>query len=339
MSHIDINMNYQIRNIYHSIDDLTNQVDYLRDLMALENPYREQIYDPLRYADIPPIFPFPPGYPRASTTFSRPPHRNLTNIRINTRSNPQNVTRSTANLSTSVPTTTSTNTTPRTPPRTPPTPRRTGENTNNTREPITVTAPLNTASSNWTQVPYSNTSTNTNSNTNSNTNTNTNISDSLLDLPPPNNLPGFVSAEPHLFEVVLNRTFNIPGLDSETEPVVTHKMVNENTELDVRTSEDEEHTCSICRVEIEPGDITRTINSCGHFFHQTCIDKWFEEKNTCPVCRQTLVPENENENENENETQTPNTTFTTRQIPLRNSSESLRELISNLRERYDLPSL
>ena len=75
MSHIDINMNYQIRNIYHSIDDLTNQVDYLRDLMALNNPYREQIYDPLRYADIPPVFRPRSPRTRTGTCRSRSAHR------------------------------------------------------------------------------------------------------------------------------------------------------------------------------------------------------------------------------------------------------------------------
>jgi hypothetical protein len=27
---------------------------------------------------------------------------------------------------------------------------------------------------------------------------------------------------------------------------------------------------------------------CGHIFHGGCIDKWLEEKTTCPVCRNTV---------------------------------------------------
>ena len=344
-------MNSQIRNIYHSIDELTEQIDYLQDLIDIQSPYTDPVYNPYRYTDLPPIFPYPPNYPR-TTNFSRQRLSTLGNSRNNLRNN--------SNTSSTRSSTRSTGS------RIPSIRSRTAENsnnrTNNSTDPITINSSLNNVNSNWTQVPYTRPSNNTPSNNAPSNNTPSNNAPSnnaprstnpfntiLNDLPIPlPNLPRLGNTEPQLFEVVFNRTFNFPDLNSENE-LVTHKMVNENTELDVRTTEDEAHTCSICRVDIEPGDITRTINTCGHYFHQSCIDKWFEEKNTCPVCRQTLVPENNTNNENSNtensntensnteNTNTENNTYTTRQIPIGNSSESLRELINTLRTRYDLP--
>jgi len=30
------------------------------------------------------------------------------------------------------------------------------------------------------------------------------------------------------------------------------------------------------------------IRKCGHSFHTNCIQKWFKEHNTCPLCRLEL---------------------------------------------------
>lgn len=30
------------------------------------------------------------------------------------------------------------------------------------------------------------------------------------------------------------------------------------------------------------------INDCGHCFHKECIKPWFQEHNSCPVCRHTI---------------------------------------------------
>ena len=41
-------------------------------------------------------------------------------------------------------------------------------------------------------------------------------------------------------------------------------------------------TCSIC---FENHDNNSVSLNCGHSFHTTCIVKWLEENNTCPLCR------------------------------------------------------
>ena len=52
---------------------------------------------------------------------------------------------------------------------------------------------------------------------------------------------------------------------------------------------DESHVddqCSICVEEIDVGRRMRRLTCDGqHYFCQECIEKWFAEHNTCPLCR------------------------------------------------------
>lgn len=43
-------------------------------------------------------------------------------------------------------------------------------------------------------------------------------------------------------------------------------------------------TCSICCNSIKLGD-TAQLLPCNHMFHPDCIKPWFNENNTCPICR------------------------------------------------------
>ena len=42
----------------------------------------------------------------------------------------------------------------------------------------------------------------------------------------------------------------------------------------------ESGVCTIC---LE--DVSNVPLECGHIFHNKCIDKWLEENDTCPNCR------------------------------------------------------
>lgn len=48
--------------------------------------------------------------------------------------------------------------------------------------------------------------------------------------------------------------------------------------------EGEENGCSICLINFENQDTLQRL-PCKHYFHQICIQKWFETSNTCPLCR------------------------------------------------------
>lgn len=47
--------------------------------------------------------------------------------------------------------------------------------------------------------------------------------------------------------------------------------------------------CAICHTDIQNNTIVRKINICGHQFHPQCIDRWFENNSTCPLCRQSVL--------------------------------------------------
>ena len=54
---------------------------------------------------------------------------------------------------------------------------------------------------------------------------------------------------------------------------------------DDRDATGEEHTCSVCLCDFEPGDVLRRIPGCCHEFHQYCVDVWLKNHTTCPMCR------------------------------------------------------
>lgn len=46
--------------------------------------------------------------------------------------------------------------------------------------------------------------------------------------------------------------------------------------------------CIVCLAEYQEQDLLRILPICGHSFHATCIDIWFQQHSTCPVCRISL---------------------------------------------------
>ena len=65
-----------------------------------------------------------------------------------------------------------------------------------------------------------------------------------------------------------------------------------------------DNICVICQEEISGPCILRKIKKCGHKFHLSCLDKWLENKITCPSCRADIrLNINENNEENNEEDQ------------------------------------
>ena len=46
-------------------------------------------------------------------------------------------------------------------------------------------------------------------------------------------------------------------------------------------------SCNICLNKFKDNDSVRKMLNCNHFFHKSCIDKWFIKSNTikCPICK------------------------------------------------------
>nr|GME16516.1 E3 ubiquitin-protein ligase RHA1B-like [Ipomoea batatas] len=52
-----------------------------------------------------------------------------------------------------------------------------------------------------------------------------------------------------------------------------------------------EESCAVCLCEYESGDEIRRLRNCSHIFHRRCLDRWIDNgRNTCPLCRASLVP-------------------------------------------------
>ena len=53
----------------------------------------------------------------------------------------------------------------------------------------------------------------------------------------------------------------------------------------------ENHTevkCQVCQFPYEEGDVLRRL-PCDHCFHKDCVDSWLETKDTCALCRKSIV--------------------------------------------------
>ena len=47
--------------------------------------------------------------------------------------------------------------------------------------------------------------------------------------------------------------------------------------------------CSICLSCFAEGEVCRSLPApCGHMFHKSCIDQWFETSSRCPLCNRSI---------------------------------------------------
>ncbi|RMY71765.1 hypothetical protein D0863_04951 [Hortaea werneckii] len=78
---------------------------------------------------------------------------------------------------------------------------------------------------------------------------------------------------------------NAPGPASESAIAALPKRKIEEKDLDENGRAD----CSICMDEAPLG-VEVTVLPCSHWFHGECIKAWLGEHDTCPHCRQGIMP-------------------------------------------------
>ncbi|PIN11683.1 hypothetical protein CDL12_15713 [Handroanthus impetiginosus] len=85
---------------------------------------------------------------------------------------------------------------------------------------------------------------------------------------------GLLRARPHL-----------PGIDKrvlETLPLFRFSWLRGSREgLE----------CAVCLARFEDIEVLRLLPKCKHAFHIDCIGQWLEQHSTCPICRQTVGPD------------------------------------------------
>ena len=63
------------------------------------------------------------------------------------------------------------------------------------------------------------------------------------------------------------------------------RPVDEDIESTIPSNEE----CSICLSEFSEGDICRRLPlPCSHTFHKVCIDEWFVNNSSCPLCKRSI---------------------------------------------------
>eukprot|EP00581_Thalassiosira_minuscula_P008793 CAMPEP_0183702422 /NCGR_PEP_ID=MMETSP0737-20130205/525_1 /TAXON_ID=385413 /ORGANISM="Thalassiosira miniscula, Strain CCMP1093" /LENGTH=1055 /DNA_ID=CAMNT_0025929021 /DNA_START=182 /DNA_END=3349 /DNA_ORIENTATION=- len=67
-------------------------------------------------------------------------------------------------------------------------------------------------------------------------------------------------------------------------PTIIPKPSNKNPPKDHVKSEEPTTTCCICLDEPSPEELAK-INGCSHPFCFSCIEKWADQENTCPLCK------------------------------------------------------
>lgn len=80
--------------------------------------------------------------------------------------------------------------------------------------------------------------------------------------------------------VVMNIPLNLNSSFFDSVPVVPNsQQIHEATERSVPLTD---ATCSVCQDTLM---VATRIRTCGHCFHDDCIQQWFTVNPRCPICR------------------------------------------------------
>ena len=92
---------------------------------------------------------------------------------------------------------------------------------------------------------------------------------------------------PHNF--FINMLFDADIAEREEE-MLNHKIVRKLKDVDraAPRKDSSSEVCCVC-METMSNDVRRT--TCGHEFCSRCIETWFDQNTTCPVCKQDFADE------------------------------------------------
>ena len=126
-----------------------------------------------------------------------------------------------------------------------------------------------------------------------------------------NNTDGYVPSE--MEESFLNYFDELIGRRRQTQPRgLTEDEVNDVCVLSrFNVNDDNESiTCPICVAPYEDNEEIYTLLSCNHNFHKTCLTRWLQNHNTCPLCRTNVREYQTNNADTNTNTNTNTNTYT-----------------------------
>ena len=74
----------------------------------------------------------------------------------------------------------------------------------------------------------------------------------------------------------------------QTVPVFPTSREIQNASTTFIPDESRYDNCAICQDEIAVNQSVRRLTFCEHYFHQICIDTWFQRNVHCPSCRHDI---------------------------------------------------
>ena len=100
------------------------------------------------------------------------------------------------------------------------------------------------------------------------------------------------------YDALLRLGERIGDVKEERWALVAREKINQLTTLvwtsSMAEGKEENHTavkCQVCQFPYEESDELREL-PCEHYFHKDCIDSWLETKDTCALCRKSIVADN-----------------------------------------------
>ncbi|XP_057535693.1 RING-H2 finger protein ATL3 [Amaranthus tricolor] len=89
--------------------------------------------------------------------------------------------------------------------------------------------------------------------------------------------------------------------------------------------------CAVCLSEVLEGEKTRVLPKCNHGFHVECIDMWFKSHSTCPLCRDSVISD---DNTGKNAVHIENTGYSTSESD--NSDDEIESSNDSIRRTRDI---
>ncbi|CAD5214884.1 unnamed protein product [Bursaphelenchus okinawaensis] len=85
---------------------------------------------------------------------------------------------------------------------------------------------------------------------------------------------------------ILLKSIMFTRLTIQTISLIKHQLLSTHIGVAVSAKDIEDDNCAICLNTMTSG----VKLPCGHIFEELCVRKWLEERNECPLCRKTVVP-------------------------------------------------
>lgn len=77
------------------------------------------------------------------------------------------------------------------------------------------------------------------------------------------------------------------GLDASMIRLLPISQFKKNVEAGSPASINTE--CAVCLGDFEEGELIKHLPNCNHSFHSSCIDSWFRNHSSCPLCRSHVL--------------------------------------------------